>query len=239
MNAVRPKPSAPSTVGKKQTNSQKLLYIASQLGIDLKGMQGSTMNIVDTVSLNYSANRQTLEFFTNTQSKTRTFSNFQSGNLNAGEAMVMEEVKFFILTLNQPSLTDPTTRILDVNTFTSMPFGLVADPKPFMLGLMNITIANSQVVKDYQINDASAEYNRKTTGIALAEALNTPGVSRVALNQFHGQTTIELESPPVLPPNQKTKVTLEIPPITGGTPNLAIMCTVGRFGSIFSSNTPL
>jgi len=224
-------------IGVKPTSSQKLLYIANALGLNLDGMQGSTMNIVDTVPLAFSANRQTLEFFVNTQGKTRTFSNFQTGNLNAGEAMVMEEVKFYLLELSGASLTDPTTRILNASSFNSVGFGVVADPRALQLGLMSITIANSQVVKDYQINETNPDFNNKNNGVALAEALNV--AVRISLSQTHGFSGITLESPPVLPPNQKCKVTLEIPPQTGGSANLAIMCVVGRFGSIFSANIPL
>ena len=226
-------------LGKKPTNSQKLLYISQSLGIDLSEMQGSTMNIVDTVPLTYSTNRQTFEFFINAQGKTRTFSNFQTGNLNAGEAMVMEEIKFFMLQLSQASLTDPTTSIISMAPIGNFNFSLMSSYDSFQAGLMSITIANKQVVKDYQINDSNPNVNKKTTGVSPSVGLTDAGTQTYLLNRPMGQSAIELEAPPVLPPNQKLKVTLEIPPVSAGNTNMALMCVIGRFGSIFSANIPL
>jgi hypothetical protein len=71
--------------------------------------------------------------------------------------------------------------------------------------LVNISIANSTVVKDYNAFEMIPGFNPKTTGIALYD-------SATATNRTVGPNRIPLESPPVLPPNQGISISLEVPP---------------------------
>lgn len=231
----------PRAIGETPSQSQKLLYIAGKLGLNLTGMQGSTVNIVDTVLVNTNATtRQTLSFFSQTQNKSRNFSNFQNGTLNAGEAMVIESLSFFLLTLSATNLTLDATTISSLRPISQVDAAQISLKEALQLGLINITIANSKVVKDYMCFEQNPSFNPKTTGIALGEAL-AGDTAPVAIfpEEVVGQNTISLEAPPVLPPNQKLEISLELPPVGTVTGNLAIMCVAGRFGSIFSAKTPL
>jgi len=226
-------------IGKTPTNSQKLVYVANKLGLSgIAGMQGSTVNIVDTVIINSGATkRQTINFFENTQNKSRNFSNFQNGSLSSGEALVMEDMKLFVVQLSSDDLTSDATRIINIFPLSNVDPSQMSDVKALGLSLMSISIANSTVVKDYQINESNPWLNPKNTGIAQGFVERAGSLAH--MSGFVGNSDICLESPPVLPPNQKLKVTLEIPPLTGGNPFLAIMCVVGKFGSIYSAKTTL
>lgn len=224
-------PSAP--IGAAPTQAQKLAYIAGKLGLSgIKGMQGSLFNIFDTVALTTQTTRQTLSFFVNTSNKSRSFSNLQSGSLQAGEAMVVEEVSFLLLTLSGSDLTSDATSISSAMPLTMATATQYPNKYGFTLGLMNITIANSKVVKDAIAFEQDPVFNPRNTGIATLD-------TATATNVRYGATKIPLESAPVLPPNQKINLSLEIG-VTGTIPaNTAIMCVLGRFGSIFASKTTL
>lgn len=234
----RQQPMRNSNLGISPTQQQKLIYISQKLGIDLTKMQGSSVNLVDTVILSTAATtRQTLTFFSNANGKSRNFSNFQNGNLGAGEAMIIERVDFYACVLSATNLTLDATTITDIIPLSrlSVAEGSLTLPGGLKNGLMNITIANSKVVKDYQIHETDPSYNPQTTGVGAA-TFTTATASTVIEYGYNG---IVLESPPVLPPNQKFQLTLEVAPVGTAVSNLAIMCVVGRFGSIFSAGTTL
>jgi hypothetical protein len=231
-----------SPIGALPTAQQKLAYIASKLKLDgLVEMQGSTVNLYDTVLLTTAAaTRQTLNFFSNANGKSKNFSNFQAGKLGAGEAMVMEQVQFFLVTMSATNLAlDGTTisSLVPLSQVNATPLSL---KEALQLGVMNLTIANQQVVKNALINEVNPNFNPKTTGIHLG-AIQTGATfdTIVFPEETIGQNTIYLESPPVLPPDQGFQLTVEFPPVGTVTGNLAIMCVVGRFGSIFSAKTTL
>ncbi len=225
-------PQAP--MGAKPSNSQKLIYVSDKLGLSgLKGMQGSTVNIVDTVALNTNTDRQILNFFSQTQGKSRNFSNFQTGQLQAGEAMVIEEVAFILLLATTADLTDNANAILDAVPLSQASSNALPNAKGIIAGsLMNIIIANQTVVKDYNGFEMIPSFNPKATGLVALDSSDSD-IRTV------GPDKINLEAPPVLPPNQGIKITLEISP-TGTVPSYTfIMCVAGRFGSIFASKTTL
>lgn len=244
MSALRRKP-RPSNIGQKPTQSQKLSYVADKLGLTgIKEMQGTTFNLFDTVLLNTNlTGRQLLSFFSDTGNKSRNFSNFQNGTLGAGEAMVIESVSFWLVSLSATNLSLPATTITGKWPLsqTLIAGGASVTLKDaLMLGLLNLSIANVRVVKDLLTFEQDPNYNPKTTGIAVGEIVAGDTVPvDLFPTQVVGQNTIMLESPPVLPPNQAFELTVEYPPVGTVTGNLAIMCSVGRFGSIFSAKTTL
>jgi hypothetical protein len=238
-NLMRRPPMTPSG---NLTAQAKLAYIAEKLGLPgIKGMQGSTRNLYDTVLLSTAATtRQTLNFFSAANNKSRNFSNFQALKLGAGEAMVFEQVQFFLLTLSAANLALDATTISSIVPLSQVNATPVTLKEGLQLGIMNLSIANSTVVKDFVINETNPNFNPKTTGIALG-TLQTGATfdTMVFPEENIGQNTIYLESPPVLPPDQGFQLTLELPPIGTVTGSLAIACVVGRFGSIFSAKTTL
>lgn len=227
-------PAPHPNLGKTPTKSQKLIYVAEKLGLDgLAEMQGSTVNIVDTVPLVTGAVRQTLTFFSQSQGKSRNFSNFQNGALKAGEAMVIEELTFVLIVATTADLTSDANAIVNY-----LPLSLATETQYpnaesfFGGGLINISIANSKVVKDYNAFEGVPAFNPRTTGLVSFD-------TATATNKFFGSSTIKLESPPVLPPNQVISVTIEISP-TGTIPAFTfIQCIAGRFGSIFAAKATL
>lgn len=228
-------------LGKQPTNSQKLIYIASKLGLNgIKDMQGSTVNIFDTVSLVGGSLPTVLEFFSNTANKARSFSNFQNGSLNSGETLVMEEIKFYLIVTNNSNLSDPATVITAIHQLSARMGSIMPNAEGLQMAQMSISIANQTVVKDYMICETNPSLNPATSGIAnqlLPNAL-VPASTEESLF-FVGNSIIRLEAPPVLPPNQKLKVSLEIPALGGGSAQLAIVCVIGKFGSIYASKTTL
>jgi hypothetical protein len=220
-------------LGVSPTNSQKLQYIASKLGLSgIKDMQGSTLTIFDTVLLATGTGRQTLNFFSQTSNKSRNFSNFQTGVLNAGEAMIVEEVSFIAVTLTNSDLTSDANAILDAVPIQAIPNTIVPNQAALTTGMINITIANSKVQKDVSTFEIDPTFNPRTTGITVAD---TATATLVRL----GESKVYLEAPPVLPPNQKIVLSYEFGPTGTVAANVAIMCVLGRFGSIFSAKTNL
>lgn len=222
-----------SSLGVKPTKAQKLIYIANALGLPgIAEMQGSSFNVFDTVLVGTGATRQTLSFFNATSTKSRSFSNLQTGTLQAGEAMIAEEISFIALTLSGSDLTSDATAISNAVPIQTVSATGLPNKPAVTLGLLNFTIANSKVVKDYNTYEQDPAFNPRTTGITTYDTA-TATIVRL------GESKIYLEAPPVIPPNQKINITLEIG-ATGTIPaNTAIMCIVGRFGSIFSAKVNL
>jgi hypothetical protein len=222
-----------SQIGVTPSKAQKLKYIADNLGLPgIADMQGSTVNIYDTVAISTGTGRQVLNFFANTSNKSRTFSNFQTGTLNAGEAMISEEIAFIALTASGPDLTSDSTAITVAGPVQAVSATGLPNKPSVTLGLMNFTIANRKVVKDLNTFEQDPAFNPRSTGVAVFDT------ATATIVRF-GESKIYLEAPPVIPPNQKIQLTLEISP-TGTIPaNSFIMCVIGRFGSIFSSKSNL
>jgi hypothetical protein len=227
-----------SNLGVTPTQAQKLAYISKKLGLKgIEGMQGSTMNLTDTVILATGATtRQTLTFFA-PNGKSRNYSNFQQGKLGAGEAMVIERVSFFAMVLSATNLTLDATTATDIIplSWLNVTQASLTLPAGLKTGLMNITIANQKVVKDFNIFEADPSYNPQSNGVGATSHATATASTMVPM----GYNGIVLESPPVLPPNQGMTITLEVGPVGTAAANLAIMCVVGRFGSIFASKTTL
>lgn len=214
------------SVGVSPTNAQKLAYVSKKLGLDgIAKMQGAAFNLFDTVLVTDNlTNRQTLNFFTQTANKSRSFTNFQQGILNAGEAMLIEYVTFYHAVLTNTDLTSEANLYVQINPLSALQFVSGA-----WQGLLNFNIANDTVIKDYLIYEVVPAFNPSNTGIAVA-GVGSPQV---------GSSQIQLPATPVIPPNQKIKMTLEIPAVSGFVANSAIICVIGRMGSIFSSKTTL
>ena len=223
----------PSNIGVTPTKAQKLKYIADQLGIGgLADMQGSSVNLYDTVALTTGTGRQVLNFFANTSNKSRTFSNFQTGTLNAGEAMIAEEFSFIALTASGPDLTSDSTAITVSGPVQAVSATGLPNKPAVTLGLLNFTIANRKVIKDFNTFEQDPAFNPRTTGVSTFDTATATVVR-------FGESKIYAEAPPVIPPNQKIQLTLEIS-ATGTVPaNSFIMCVIGRFGCIFSGKSNL
>ncbi len=211
-----------SSVGVSPTAAQKLIHVSNAVGNgSIKNMQGSTVNIFDTVALVTGAGRQTLNFFNNTSSKSKTWSNFQQGKLPQGASLMMQKVSFIYILATTAAFDDANVMIAQTPIS-----GVAAALQPINMGQLGISIANSQVVSNYLIYESNPAWNPNTTGIAAASA--TP----------MGQNSIPLEAAPVLPENQGLLVTLDIPALTA--PAFAfVMCVIGRFGSLYSSKVNL
>jgi len=234
----------PTQLGVSPTNSQKLIYIANKLGLNgIKDMQGATVNIFDTVALVTATGRQKLTFFENTQGKSANFCNFAQGFLNAGETLIMETLRFTLLELSAASLTADTTYVTNMWPLAAVPdSGVVGNRSALKLGVGSINIANSTVSKNFQLIEVDPNFNRRCTGISPANGITATDAGVVTitpLDAIYGPSTIHLEAPPVLPPNQRLTISVEFPPVGTCTGNLAIMCTVGDFGSIFAAKTTL
>jgi hypothetical protein len=230
-----------SNIGVTPTQSQKLVYVSNKLGLTgMEKMQGSTVNLFDTVVLAANATqRQTLTFFSNTQGKSKNFSNFQNGTLGAGEAMVFESLTFYAVVLSATNLTLDATTMSQMIPLSQLDNSQVSLSPALMQGIVNIQIANSTVVKDFLTFEQNPSFNPKTTGISLGGGLEAITETLQQIFPVVGPNSIPLESPAVLPPNQKFSVTLEVPPVGTITGNIGIVCVLGRFGSIFAAKTTL
>jgi hypothetical protein len=228
-----------SQIGVTPTQSQKLSYISTKLGIPgIKSMQGSSVNLYDTIALaTNSAGRTTLSFFKSATGKSRTFSNFQGGTLKAGESMVIEELAFYLVTLSAADLNSDATYITAAYPLSQVPAASVQRNENLKFPLINVKIANSNVVKDFLGFECNPVFNNNTSGIALGQYYN--GTAVAYPSEVIGHSKIKLEAPPVLPPNQTLQIDVEFPLIGTITGNVAVMCVAGRFGSIFAAKTTL
>lgn len=242
------KPAA--NLGLSPTNAQKLIYIAKKLGLPgIATMQGSTVNLFDTVLLATNASAQIISFFSNASTKPNQFSNFQQGNLRAGEAMIIERLAFFLITINTTALTAAST-ILDI-----VPLGSLNDatsavgageatiqfPGSLKMAQCQINIANQVVVKTFNLFEGNPEFNPLTSGVS--KTLISTAALPASTSGVNGQNVIPLEAPPVLPPNLTLQIDFAtagigtVTPPSGGA--VALVCVAGRFGSIFASKATL
>jgi hypothetical protein len=220
----------PQNFGKEPTTAQKLINTSKKLGIGgMQNMQGSAVNIYDSVSIITSATPQVLTFFKNTSNKAKTFTNWQNNEFKAGESLGAKYFNIHIIQLSAASLTDSATAI--TNFF---PVGKSIATSVIAYGNMQFKIANVTIFKDYQLTELIPSFNANAQGIAAYD-LTAAGVAPVIV----GRSLIEMDTVPVIPPNQGIELTVEIPPITLPVGNFALMVTIGRQGSIFSAKTSL
>lgn len=229
-----------SMIGRKPTAAQKLTHVANQLGLPgIQKMQGSNVNLYDTVILNTSASaRQTLSFFSSTAAKSRNFTNWQAGQFKAGESMVIETVSFLLLTLSASTLSSDGTTIDGMRPISQVDATQVGKKDALTLGLLGIKIANKTVLKDYLGFEQNPSYNPATATVSLGKILTSADAAQYP-TEVIGRNSIEMEARPVIPPTTAFEITYEVPPVGTVTGTLAIMCVIGRFGSIFNANTNL
>lgn len=214
----------PALIGKTPTVAQKIGNVSNKFGIPgINQQQGSALNIFDTVLVTTNANRQTLTFFQDSNTKSRTFSNWQSLEFKAGETLAVEYLIVELLQLSAADLTTQTTTITD-----SVPVGKTLVSTQLAYGLMSLKIANSTTVKDFQMKGLLPYFNKANTGLAVRD-------TATATQQIVGRSILELPVAQVIPPNQGIALTIEIPPITTGAGNWAVQVTLGEQGSIFSA----
>jgi hypothetical protein len=242
------KPAA--NLGLSPTNAQKLIYIANKLGLPgIAQMQGSTVNLFDTVLMPTNASPQIISFFSAASTKPSQFSNFQQGNLRAGEAMIIERLAFFLITINTTALT-AASAILDIVPIASLNDATsqigagdaqVQFPGSLKMAQCQINIANQVVVKTFNLFEGNPEFNPLTTGVT--KALISTAALPASTSGVNGQNVIPLEAPPVLPPNLTLQIDFAtaaigtVTPPSGGA--VALVCVAGRFGSIFASKGTL
>ena len=131
------------------TPQQKLVAVNNKFGnVDIKFQQGTTRCLYDT--LPFTTNGQSFQFFEDSGSRNFPFSNTGSdGNkLGVGETMIIEQIMIVSMTY------DP-----DLKRFTSMSGVNAAtiDAK------YSISLANSQVIKDFTVNSQLAPFNDSTS----------------------------------------------------------------------------
>jgi hypothetical protein len=219
-------------IGKKPTASQKLINVSNKIGLPgIAEQQGSSVNIMDTVPLVTNAQRTTLTFFTNTTGKSRNFANFSS-TLKAGESLVLEEIAFLLVVATTADLTSDANAILSVVPIMQSSATAFPNKDAFALGLLNIIIGNTGVVKDYCGYEQLGSFNPSATGLTVID-------TATATNRVVGASKIKLEAAPTLPPNLIPKITYDFAP-TGTVPAFTfVTCIAGRFGSIYSAKTTL
>jgi hypothetical protein len=245
------KPAPKQQLGASPTNAQKLIYVANKLGLPgIAGMQGSTVNLFDTIPLTTSTSNQTFAFFTGANGKGTNVSNFQNQSLRAGEAMIIERVAFFLVSTNSADLSNNATTISDVIPIAELSDlvsgvgqgnGQIQFPGALKTAQCKILIANQTVVKSFMLFEQMPQFNPLTTGISdgIVSVAALPALTQGT----KGQNVIPLEAPPVLPPNQSLEIDFtfgEVGTVTNPSGLFwNVMCVAGRFGSIFASKQTL
>jgi hypothetical protein len=218
--------------GKEPTVAQKIINTSRKFGLNgIQNQQGSAVNIYDTINIVTSANPQTLNFFRNTSPKSKTFSNWQTGQLQAGETLGVEYIYLSLLSLSNPDLGLNTAAILD-----SEMIGEKAYSKTIAYAQSELKIANVTTWKEYQLIEALPQFNPDTQGIAAY--LGDPTVPG-NVQTIVGRSAVKAPTVPVIPPNQGIEFIITIPPITIPSGNWALMVTLGRQGSIYSAKNAL
>jgi hypothetical protein len=215
-----------STFGKNPTESQKIVATTRKFGLGgMANQQGSAVNIYDTVNVATSANPQVLTFFDNTSNKVKTFTNWQQGEFKAGETLATKFIYVHIVQLLNASLTDNANTI--INYF---PVGKTKATSIVAYGNAEFKIANTTVFKEYQLLELLPTFNPGNQGLSAYDE-----AAELANPVIIGRSVIELDTVPVIIPNQAVKFTLQIPPITLPAGNFAVMVSLGRSGSIFAA----
>jgi hypothetical protein len=216
--------------GVSPSTSQQLKLGAQNMGIPgIARQQFTNTNIYDTVVVSTGAGRQQLQFFIASNNKSRTFSNWQNGNLLAGESIAVTHIYFSAAVLTNTNLT------VDSSSYTSNPDTLANSGVPGLtMGMFTLQIANTVVMKNYLTLELMPQFNPASTGIAAYENETSSG----ATPYVTGCSKIKVNgTPPKIYPDIPILCTYEIPAVTIST-NLAITITLGREGTIFSPGGP-
>lgn len=134
-------PGAPGTA----TEQQKILSVTRNLGIqDADIMQVTTRTIFDTRPIDGS---NPIIFFSGCNNRAFPLTNLSQNRLEVGEALIIKRIYFSSLT---------NTGGLGVY---SMNGGLSKEAISFMQSLLNIVVANSLVLKDFQVLNMWSKFN--------------------------------------------------------------------------------
>ena len=143
---------------KNVTASAKLAMVNNKLGNPaLKKNQGSTVEIYDYVTQSAATlgTKQTINFFSNVNSKTFPLTNIQQNQLQVGEALSVEYIVF--------------TRIVQVTATGSITecTALLTTVAGANLGQFSLLLDNSRIIKNNSLIRSNSVFNPKgTTGVS-------------------------------------------------------------------------
>lgn len=215
-----------SLIGVRPTVVQKMAHVAAKEGLPgIAEMQGSTSNIFDTVLIADNAAPQVVTLFNATRNKSENFTNI-TDSLDAGEMNAMQFLTLYRVTLSAADLSDDATTIATISPFVQLTF------PQFLHTTMALQMANDVVVKEYQLHETFAPFN--PAQCSITERQTQIGVDAVT-SELWGATRVPFEAVPMLPPDQKLRLSLRIPPVSGLAANSAIVAVLGRTGSLYAS----
>lgn len=197
----------------QQEQVNKFLQANRALGAQMDAMQGTTRNVYDTVDMD---GRTSYSFFSEIPSKQTTASflanspatNITDNRFEPGEGMVIKELAFI-------NYTGTVANIADLN------LGLAA------LGLVDIVVGNSRVVKDLPLLAGSSisAINNINTKISVGGESSRYNVVRLFTNI-------------VIPPQIQFFVNLRLPvaPVaaTPGQSASVLRCYLKGYGKLFN-----
>jgi hypothetical protein len=143
---------------KNVTAAAKLAMVNNKLGNGaLKKNQGSTVEIYDYVSQSAATlgTKQTINFFSNVNSKTFPLTNIQQNQLQVGEALSVEYIVF--------------TRIVQITATGSVTecTALLTTVAGANLGQFSLLLDNSRIIKNNSLIRSNSVFNPKgTTGVS-------------------------------------------------------------------------
>jgi len=214
----------------RPTPQDKILHTSKRLGVNLEEQQGTTINVFDTVLCPVgTTDRQTLNFFQQTTNKSRNFSNMQQGFLNVGESIGIGWVSLSFGLLTASDLTSNATQ------YAAGQAGLGSWNHGFpglSNALINLSLGNDTVLKDYMISETIPSLNPDMTGITFADSATVPSPTTMIPM---GSSLIHLETIHTITPNLPFKFTVELPPLATAVGIFFMQAVLGRAGSIFSA----
>lgn len=215
--------------GKNPTVPEKIGNVAQGNGLGgMNQQQGGPVNVYDTVMIPSSTTgRQTLTFFNSTNNKSQTFSNWNQNGFSAGESLGFTTLTLQVITVSGLLTSDATqiTNVFPLGTDTAGVSNTIA------FGICEFKIAGSTVFKDFQLIETLPWVNPDSTGLVVKD-------SAVATEYIYGRTTIQLPTIPVILPNLKIEMNIEVPAFPFAVPaTFALMATLGRQGSTMASRT--
>jgi hypothetical protein len=180
----------------------KIAEVAKRMGIqDLSKMQITTRQLYHAIKLQFSANIQTLTFFSNVNTVNFPLTNLNENKLQAGEAIAVERAYFSIL----KTVIGNPHQILDV-----FPLEYNLFSRPMLRGDFDLQIDRQTVTKKINTTSFYAPFNKDANFGAVSFDVQTTPNTLLA----YGQSVYHFDNSFVIIPQIEFTATLTIPAIS-------------------------
>jgi hypothetical protein len=207
-----------------RANAQKLARVSRQNGVtNLAKMQGTTVNIYDTLDLATAGNSP--QFFVSANSRTFPLTNVNTNRFANGRSMLIQRFYLSIITRNGGTGQFESVLSIDESNYPQ-----------FNLGELTINLAGQTILDQFSVTSSMAKFNKdaKFGMVSNNGQVTPPAVLRYSHSVFNFDLDV------VILPDREFSATLRLPAYTAPAPNTVFLrLTLEGLGTLQRVNSAI